>query len=92
MKSVKRYIVFGIIVFVSIFLYIHYFSGSPLFDIPAMEYKLILKKDGSGVVTEKITWNLKKPFRYLSWRVSFPEPMDFELLNVKRLEGQDLRW
>ncbi len=87
MKSVKRYIVFGIIVFVSIFLYIHYFSGSPLFDIPAMEYKLILKKDGSGVVTEKITWNLKKPFRYLSWRVSFPEPMDFELLNVKRLEG-----
>jgi len=84
---VKRYIVFGIIVFVSIFLYIHYFSGSPLFDIPAMEYKLILKKDGSGVVTEKITWNLKKPFRYLSWRVSFPEPMDFELLNVKRLEG-----
>jgi len=48
---------------------------------------MVVEEDGSALVEETVTWLLKDPFRYVTWRVEYPSEVDIEDLQVAVLQG-----
>ncbi len=61
------------------------------FELPERSYSIILKKDGSASVLEKVTYKIKQPFRYVSWAVDFESPVAIEDVEVEVLRGPEAR-
>ncbi len=60
------------------------------FDLPERKFSMVVAEDGSAQVEETVTWLLKDPFRYVTWRVEYPTEVDMEDLQVAVLQGPNL--
>ena len=60
------------------------------FDLPERKFSMVVAQDGSAQVEETVTWLLKDPFRYVTWRVEYPIEVDIEDLQVAVLQGPNL--
>lgn len=60
------------------------------FELPERTFSMVVEEDGSALVEETVTWLLKDPFRYVTWRVEYPSEVDIEDLQVAVLQGPNL--
>ncbi|HBT40312.1 MAG: hypothetical protein XD58_0480 [Thermotoga sp. 50_1627] len=61
-----------------------------LFEIPQVDYTMLMQADGTANVAETFTMRFKKPFRYVTWALDMPEGVTIENVRYEVLQGPPL--